>query len=136
MPAFLKLKKRKDFVRIAKSGHSFPTHTVVLQAGANPDANQACLPRIGYTTTKKIGTAVVRNRCRRRLRAAAALILPTAALLHTDYVLIARYNTPDADFRTICKDLKYGLKKINQKFNGENSDDLQTDKPTAVSVAD
>jgi len=131
MPDFLKLKKRKDFVRIAKSGHSFPTHTIVLQGAANP---QTPLPRIGYTTTKKIGGAVVRNRCRRRLRAAAALVFPQFAMNNADYVLIARYSTANADFSTICKDLKYGLKKINSCITGEDND--TSNCSATVSVTD
>ena len=135
MPEFLKLKKRKDFVRIAKSGHSFPTHSIVLQGNANP-ADVAALPRVGYTTTKKIGSAVVRNRCRRRLRAAAAQILPELGLQGTDYVLIARYCTADAEFATICRDLRYGLKKINLMLQEKKIENAKEVGSTAVSVAD
>ena len=118
MPVFFKLKKRKDFVRAAKSGISIPQ-------GA----------RIGYTTTKKIGKAVVRNRCRRRLRAAAALCFGKLALPNADYVLIARYSTAGVDFKELCRDLQYGVKKLNRQLNGETAC-VQEDDQTPVSVAD
>ncbi len=120
MPAFLKLKKRKEFVRAAKLGIAIPTHTIVLQAVLRSDENIKCA-RIGYTTTKKIGKAVVRNRSRRRLRAATALFFEKLALKNADYVLIARYNTANADFQEICRDLQYGIKKLNRQLNREKN---------------
>lgn len=52
MPVFFKLKKRKDFVRAAKSGISIPTRSIVIQAVLRPEET-AQGARIGYTTTKK-----------------------------------------------------------------------------------
>ena len=121
MPVFFKLKKRKDFVRAAKSGISIPTRSIVIQAVLRPEET-AQGARIGYTTTKKIGKAVVRNRCRRRL--------PNA-----DYVLIARYSTAGVDFKELCRDLQYGVKKLNRQLNGETAC-VQEDDQTPVSVAD
>ena len=135
MPEFLKLKKRKDFVRIAKSGHSFATHSIVLQGDANPSDAEA-VTRVGYTTTKKIGSAVVRNRCRRRLRAAVAQILPELGMKGTDYVLIARYCTADVEFASICRDLRYGIKKINFILQEKKIENAKEVVSAAVSVAD
>ncbi len=133
MPIFFKLKKRKDFVRAAKSGISIPTRTIVIQAALRQEESIEGA-RIGYTTTKKIGKAVVRNRCRRRLRAAAALSFGKWALPNADYVLIARYSTADADFKDICRDLQYGVKKLNQQLNGD-TDHAQADNQTPVPAA-
>ena len=135
MPAFSKLKKRKDFIHAAKSGVSVPTRTIVLQAVFRKPDSPVSGARIGYTTTKKIGKAVVRNLCRRLLRAAAALFFETLALPTADYVLIARFSTADADFKNICRDLQRGLKKINQTLNGEADHD-QPDTQVPVSAAD
>ena len=134
MPIFLKLKKRKDFVRTAKSGVSVATRSIVIQAVFQKE-NTADVARIGYTTTKKIGKANVRNRCRRRLRAAAALFFGDLAFSNADYVLIARYCTADIDWQELCKDLQYGIKKINKLLNGETDCAEQNDK-TPVSVTD
>ena len=116
MPAFSKLKKRKDFIRLTKSGVSLPTSSIVFQAALRIESLDSN-PRIGFTTTKKLGKAVVRNKCRRRLRAATANIFNKLALPNTDYVAIARYNTAQVDFETLCRDFKYGINKINQKLN-------------------
>ncbi len=134
MPVFFKLKKRKDFVRTAKSGISIPTHSIVIQAVLRQEES-AQGARIGYTTTKKIGKAVVRNRCRRRLRAAAALFFGELALANADYVLIARYNTARVDFKELCRDLQYGIKKLNRQLNGETAY-AQEDDQTPVSAGD
>ena len=134
MPLFFKLKKRKDFVRTAKAGVSIPTHTIVIQAAVRENSSVSGA-RIGYTTTKKIGKAVVRNRCRRRLRAAAALYSADIALPNADYVLIARYNTATVDFQEICRDLRYGVKKLNRQLNGETGC-VEENGQTSVSGSD
>lgn len=132
MPIFFKLKKRKDFVRASKSGISIATRNMVIQAVFQKE-NMAESARIGDTTTKKIGKANVRNRCRRRLRAAAALFFANLALPNVDYVFIARYNTANSNWQDLCKDMQYGLKKINKLLNGETDCAEQNDK-TSVSA--
>lgn len=115
MPAFSKLKKRKDFVKLTKSGFSLPTSSIVFQA-AFRSHSEVSDARIGFTTTKKLGKAVIRNKCRRRLRSVAAMFFDKLALPNADYVAIARYNTAEVDFETLCRDFKYGINKINQKL--------------------
>lgn len=83
---------------------SMPQHSTCLQ-------NECAL---GFTATKKIGKAHVRNRTKRRLRAAAREIFPETARELTDYVLIGRYNTAAVEFSQLCKDMKKALGKINQ----------------------
>lgn len=116
MPVFSVLKKRSDFVRLTKSGFSVATKTLVLQAIESGLEVLSGKSRVGYTTTKKIGKAHVRNRCRRRLRAATALLFGKYAMPDYDYVLIARYRTEKAEFKQICADLQYALKKVKANF--------------------
>ena len=49
--------------------------------------------RVGFTVTKKVGNAVVRNRVKRRLRAVAAEVFPRLGRAGTDYVVIGRLAT-------------------------------------------
>src|SRR5205085_871500 len=58
--------------------------------GGDPSQQPA---RIGFTASRKVGNAVLRNRARRRLRAVAAEVLPLHAAPGHDYVLIARGET-------------------------------------------
>lgn len=122
MPAFSVLKKRRSFVRLTKGAFCVATRTLVLQAMKTEAENLTGKPRIGYTTTKKIGKAHTRNRCRRRLRAAAALLFCKYAMSDFDYVLVARYTTEKAEFATICEDLVYALKKARANFASEKDE--------------
>lgn len=136
MPSFSVLKKRRDFVRLTKHGESISTSSLVLQAAPSDLDTPSANSRIGYTTTKKIGKAHIRNRCRRRLRAAAALFFEQLALPNFDYVLIARYTTANTDFSIICRDLQYAIKKINRRFSPENSNETATDNSSIDNLAD
>ena len=69
MTVVLKLKKRKDFLRVAKQGQKMVTSTVILQAAQSLSAPEQN-PKTGFTTTRKIGKAHIRNRARRRMRPA------------------------------------------------------------------
>ncbi len=67
--------------------------------------------RVGYTVTKKVGNAVVRNRTRRRLRAALAHVAQDHALSAVDLVLIGRDSTRGRPFGKLIADLEHALKK-------------------------
>ena len=58
--------------------------------------------RVGITTGKKLGHAVVRNRARRRLREVYRL---NEALFKPGYdiVVVARHKCVTADFQKLCK---------------------------------
>ena len=68
-------------------------------------------PRAGFTVTKKIGNAVVRNRLKRRLRAVARAVLPDRAVPHADHVLIGRTDGLTRDFAVLKADLATALGK-------------------------
>ena len=87
MSEVLILKKRKDFVRVAAKGVKVATSTLILQAAQSLSAPEGSC-RTGYTTTKKIGKAHVRNRTRRRMRAAVRELFPARARPGVDYVLM------------------------------------------------
>ncbi len=66
--------------------------------------------RLGITTSKKIGKAVVRNRARRVLKEAANAVLPPD--IGYDIVLVARQKTPSAKSTELMPVLLHGLKKL------------------------
>lgn len=107
------LKKRKDFVRVARQGQKMVSHTLILQAALSLSMpKDSC--RIGFTVTKKIGKAHERNRTKRRLRAAVRECFAAHALPQADYVLIGRYSTAGSDFKDLCKDLQKSVSRINK----------------------
>ena len=69
--------------------------------------------RVGYTVTKKIGNAVVRNRMKRRFRALVRETFPDHAIPGADHVLIGRSNGIERDYSTLAAELKRALKKMS-----------------------
>lgn len=77
--------------------------------GEAPDA----VTRVGYTASKKVGNAVLRNRAKRRLRAVVRDVLATRDGGGSDYVLIARADKTIArPYADLCGDLEYALRKL------------------------
>ncbi len=113
MTKILTFKKRKDFLRVAQ-GSYIATHNMVLQA--TPSLSETSDIFVGYTATKKIGNAVIRNKSKRRLRSIVTEVLRNYALPNIDYVFIARKSTAECNFQELKKDTIYALKKINKNF--------------------
>jgi ribonuclease P protein component len=67
--------------------------------------------RVGFTVTKKIGGAVIRNRMKRRLRALARELLPAAGIPGADHVLIGREGGIERDFAMLREELAKALGK-------------------------
>ncbi len=103
-----RLKQRAEFLRVASKGRKAPTHGVVLQALARDDSDPV---RLGFTVTKKVGNAVIRNRTRRRLKEAARLLLKDRPVAGYDLVLIGRDHTRGRPFNELQDDIARALKK-------------------------
>jgi ribonuclease P protein component len=110
-----RLKRRHEFVRIARHGRKWAAPGVVLQAAprAGDGGDQPPGPRVGFTASRKVGNAVVRNRARRRLRALAESILAARAKSDRDYVLIARHDTATLPFAALEAGLVQALVKVD-----------------------
>ncbi len=70
------------------------------------------LVRVGFTVTKKIGNAVVRNRMKRRFRSLVRDIFPVHAVPGADHVLIGRSNGIERDYASLASELKRALAKL------------------------
>jgi ribonuclease P protein component len=108
------LKRRAEFLRVRK-GARCAVPAFVLEGRV-----RACLPepqdaqaRFGFTLTRQVGNAVVRNRIRRRLKAAVAGAGPHARS-DFDYVLIARRAALTLPFSTLVADLIDALDRIDR----------------------
>ena len=70
------------------------------------------LVRVGFTVTKKIGNAVVRNRMKRRFRALVRDTFPDFAIPGADHVLIGRSSGVERDYASLAAELKRALLKL------------------------
>ncbi|WDI33247.1 ribonuclease P protein component [Hyphococcus flavus] len=100
------IKKRRDFLAM-RDARKAQSRSFLMLARQNPE-NEGKV-RLGLTVTKKIGGAVVRNRIRRRLRAAAREVFPGKSKAGTDYVLVARKAAYDRNYAALLDDMKRAL---------------------------
>jgi ribonuclease P protein component len=109
-----RLKIRADFLR-ASAGIRRVTTGLTLEMCNTPESAKGEGLRIGFTATKRLGGAVERNRAKRRLRTAAAAVLPLCGRAGNDYVLVARRETLTQPFAQLLDDLKSALRAAHAK---------------------
>lgn len=84
------------------------------------------LNRLGLTTGKKIGGAVVRSRARRLMREAYRQIENEGAILHGNLIVIAaRARIADASMQDVQKDLRKCLCRVGLISKAEPKDEIQ-----------
>ena len=128
-----RLKRRREFLLVARAGRKWAAPGLVLQmldrytvrntnASDHSDKHTSSRTgdpinendiRVGFTVTRKVGGAVIRNRARRRLRAAVETVMPTHAAPGRDYVVIGRARTNARPFSDLVGDLETALRKLN-----------------------
>jgi ribonuclease P protein component len=84
----------------------------VLQAAPVPAELVLPAIRVGFTVSRKVGNAVIRNRVRRRLREAARQVIPGQARADLDYVLVGRQAAIARDFAALRRELFDALKRL------------------------
>ena len=104
------IRKRRDFLA-GRGAPAFGTPSFLLIRRVRGDDAPA---RVGFTVTKKIGKAVVRNRVRRRLRAAADATFPEIASRGADYIVIARNAAETRPFEALLDDMRRALKRLSE----------------------
>ena len=85
----------------------------VLLVRDRKDANPAM--RVGFTVTRKIGGAVVRNRMKRRFRALAREIVPEQGFAGADHVMIGRAKGIERDFGLLRAELSSALERLRRQ---------------------
>jgi ribonuclease P protein component len=106
--AMERLRQRADFLAAA-TGAKVPTAAFVLQARKRDDHGPV---RVGFTVSRKVGSAVERNRVRRRLREIVRLSAATGLSAGHDYVLIGRRAALSLPFEQITEDFKRALRRL------------------------
>lgn len=105
-----RLRQRADFIAAAGGGR-MSSPAFLLQARSRDDLGPV---RVGFTVTKKIGTATERNRIRRRLREVVKSIDAQSMRPHSDYVLVGRKAALTRGFATMLDDLRTALRRLDR----------------------
>src|SRR5262245_42544559 len=103
-----RLTQRSDFLA-ANAGAKVHGAGFVLQTRERGDQGPA---RIGFTVSKKVGSAVERNRVRRRLREVVRLAAADRIPSGRDYVLVGRRAALDLPFERLVADFSGALRRI------------------------
>ncbi len=110
-----RLKSSKSFEYIHKHGKSYANTNLVLIV-----APTKFNLKVGFSVSKKLGKAVVRNKVKRRLREGFRLLIPYLNT-HFNYMIIARQNAAECDYHELLSSIKHLLLKANLV---ENKQDL------------
>lgn len=103
-----RLRAAADFRRVRSQGRFFAHPLLVLYV--LPNALDAT--RVGFTVSKRVGKAVVRNRVRRRLREAARHIMP-ALPTGWDILVVGRPPLAAASARAVAEALTATLHRAD-----------------------
>jgi ribonuclease P protein component len=106
-----RLRQRADFLAVA-NGARANGPAFVLQGRRRDDDGPI---RVGFTVTKKNGTATERNRIRRRLRELVKRLDVISMRPHHDYVLVGRRDALTRDFATMIDDLRSALRRLDRQ---------------------
>lgn len=97
-------------MNISRAGFYFKSSCVVVQC----KQNNYCVSRTGFTASKKVGNAVMRNKCKRRLREIARS-LSAVLLPGVDYVFIAKKSTGSIQWSVLFNSCLKSIEYLNMK---------------------
>ena len=106
-----RLRQRADFLAVA-NGARVNSAAFVVQSRRRDDDGPI---RVGFTVTKKNGTATERNRIRRRLRELVRRLDVISMRPHSDYVLVGRRAALTCGFATMLDDLRSALHRLDRQ---------------------
>lgn len=87
---------------------------ILQAANLAQEPSQEASSRMGYTVSKKVGKAVIRNKVKRRLREAVRLVFSEKKYPTTDYVLIARTGVHTKKFDQLVGELRWALGHLDR----------------------
>ena len=106
-----RLKKRAEFLAVRRGekrrGPFFLMEVL--------DRDDGAAPRVGFTVTKKVGNAAVRNRIRRRLKEAVRTRAAADMAAGSDYVIVGRREVLGAAFDDLARELSRRMRGSGRK---------------------
>ncbi|WP_395644617.1 ribonuclease P protein component [Terricaulis sp.] len=121
----IRLTRRAQFLFV-REGLRASRANVLIEARRRADSGPT---GVGFTASKKVGSAVLRNRARRRLREAARPLLAEYGLPGVDYVLVARQSTPDAAWEALLDDVGNALIRLRADLSAGRGQNPRKSKP-------
>ena len=106
-----RLRRRPEFLAVA-AGEKVPTAAFVLQGLRRGDDGPA---RVGFTVSRKVGSAVERNRVRRRLKEAVRRSASQHMRCGHDYVIVGRRTALTVDFERLLGELRQSLIRLHEQ---------------------
>jgi ribonuclease P protein component len=127
-----RLRQRADFLAVA-NGVRASSPAFVVQSRRRRDSGPI---RVGFTVTKKNGTATERNRIRRRLRELVKRLDVIVMRPHSDYVLVGRRAALTRDFAAMLEDLHMALNRLERQESKQASKQESKPDPRSKSGPD
>ena len=100
------IKKNTDFKKLYKAKKPVVSESVVIYARRGRSKN-----RLGITASKKLGSAVLRNFAKRRLRAIfTEYLIENKSDIYCDFIIVARHKVLTKDYQSLKNEVFLSLK--------------------------
>ena len=110
-----RLVRRSQYLRVARARKYIVSKGLILQFEIKDPNEGGNKHRVGFTASKKVGNAVVRNRARRRLKSVVNDVLTSREEQPLDLVLIGRANTLKRSYDELLSDFRFALKSARTR---------------------
>ena len=107
--------KRSQYLRVARARKYVASKGLILQFEIKDPNEGGNRHRVGFTVSKKVGNAVVRNRARRRLKSVVNDVLTSSEERPLDIVLIGRVSTLKRSYDELLGDFRFALKSARTR---------------------
>ena len=105
------IKKKEDFAHVFRNGSFLNCNSFTINYAKKSKAASTNSPRFGIIASKKVGNAVQRNFAKRRTKALKNIFL-NCGKNEFDYILVAKKNLLNENFKILSSQLEQTLNKI------------------------